>query len=409
MTKSSRFTDLGVERSKSPKDREKLLTEGGGLYLRITPKGKKVWLHYGKTRKWHKLGEYPALTVKDAREENDKLKVLTDKGMNPVEMNSPGSDPTVREFFDRWHSEATGKTGKPWAPLYKTNVGYLFEADILPYIGGVKVRDVTKSNVAHIIQKIIDRKATGHARHVYRRLNRFFSYAAELDIIESSPMATMPTKGTATTLDKVLKVDEIKVFLSKIHNIDMAENTARALELILRTGQRPGECEGIHKNEVEGNWWTIPGERTKNGLTHRVYLTDEVLQLLGTPGRNGYYLESIVTGKPLFRNVAAKALRRSLTGKEKTQKDKSPSLPMDSFTPRDLRRTCATHLAELGFTDDVIGAVLNHKKRSVTGIYNRHQYDNEKQKALEAWGRKLAKITGSKWEAKVISLSGGAK
>lgn len=71
-------------------------------------------------------------------------------------------------------------------------------------------------------------------------------------------------------------------------------------------------------------------------------------------------------------------------------------IAIDHFTPHDLRRTAATCLAGIGFSDETIDAVLGHKKTGVVKIYNRHKYDAEKQKALEAWERKLKRITSGK-------------
>ena len=59
--------------------------------------------------------------------------------------------------------------------------------------------------------------------------------------------------------------------------------------------QRPGEVAGMDWAEVDGRWWTIPGERAKNGKPHRVFLTDLALSLLPPrqksgpcfPGRDG--------------------------------------------------------------------------------------------------------------------------
>jgi len=49
-------------------------------------------------------------------------------------------------------------------------------------------------------------------------------------------------------------------------------------------------------------------------------------------------------------------------------------------------------MAALGFSDEVIDAVLNHVKKGVIRTYNLHRYDREKQLALEAWERKLLTI-----------------
>lgn len=58
------------------------------------------------------------------------------------------------------------------------------------------------------------------------------------------------------------------------------------------------------------------------------------------------------------------------------------------------RDECATYLGELEFSQEVIAAVLNHQPRDVTGIYNRYNYDKEKQAALLAWERRLREIIG---------------
>jgi hypothetical protein len=47
--------------------------------------------------------------------------------------------------------------------------------------------------------------------------------------------------------------------------------------------------------------------------------------------------------------------------------------------------------------DDAFIAVLNHAKQGVIKVYNQHRYDTEKQKALEAWERKLNSIISSGW------------
>src|SRR5208282_2930630 len=73
------------------------------------------------------------------------------------------------------------------------------------------------------------------------------------------------------------------------------------------------------------------------------------------------------------------------------------------WTIHDLRRTVATEMGRLGVSRFVIGKVLNHADRSVTGIYDRHAYLQEKRKALEAWARYLADLTNLP-EADIVVL-----
>jgi integrase len=64
---------------------------------------------------------------------------------------------------------------------------------------------------------------------------------------------------------------------------------------------------------------------------------------------------------------------------------------VEHFTPHDLRRTAATHIAKLGY-GPIVGKILNHTDQSVTAIYDRYSYDQEKQAALTAWGDAIANM-----------------
>ena len=79
---------------------------------------------------------------------------------------------------------------------------------------------------------------------------------------------------------------------------------------------------------------------------------------------------------------------------------------------RDLRRTLATGLQKLGVRFEVTEAVLNHvsgARSGVAGIYQRHDWREEKRSALEAWARHVAAISTSKEMTNVIPIGVVAK
>ncbi len=77
--------------------------------------------------------------------------------------------------------------------------------------------------------------------------------------------------------------------------------------------------------------------------------------------------------------------------------------PLPNWRLHDLRRTVATRMGDLDFTDEVIGLVLNHARKGVTAGYNKSKYRRPKQRALESWARKLEGILGEA-ESNVVSL-----
>lgn len=390
-----RFTDLAVERLK-PKKKRFMQTEGNGLYLQVLPGGTKKWVHFhrGGKQQWINLGYFPDMNVAEARKRNEEAAKFatadtTDQALN---FNS-----TLKDLFKEWHGNAKDKKNRPWSSAYKRNVEYMFKADVLPVLGDKRLRDISKADIRVLLQNK-EKKSPPQALEVYRRLSRIFNYAASQDYIDASPMAALDPVGIGNVKDRHLNKDEIKIFLESLPGADMAPKTAHALELILRTGQRPSEVCGAHTDEMQGDWWIIPGDRTKNGLEQRVPLTKCIKALFGTANKHGLFFPSVKDEKnPLNALALSKALRRSLTGDWK-KKDTKITIPIKNlFTPHDLRRTCATGLGEMGFSIEVIAAVLNHKPRTVTGIhYMLHKFDAEKKKAIMAWERRLTAFLTAK-------------
>ena len=68
---------------------------------------------------------------------------------------------------------------------------------------------------------------------------------------------------------------------------------------------------------------------------------------------------------------------------------------VSGWTLHDLRRTTATGLQRLGVRLEVTEAVLNHvagSRAGIVGVYQRHEWADEKRAALTAWGEHVAAI-----------------
>jgi integrase len=159
--------------------------------------------------------------------------------------------------------------------------------------------------------------------------------------------------------------------------------------LLLLTGQRRGEVAGMlwAELDLENALWTLPGTRTKNGRLHEVPLSRQVI--------------GVVKGLP---RISASPYVFSLDGKKpingwtehKKKLDKISGL--SGWTLHDLRRTAASNMAKLGVSLPVIEKCLNHVSGSFAGIvsvYQRHDYADEKQKALQQWANHVSKLVRS--------------
>jgi integrase len=69
--------------------------------------------------------------------------------------------------------------------------------------------------------------------------------------------------------------------------------------------------------------------------------------------------------------------------------------PVPHWTLHDLRRTMATGLQRLGVRLEVTEAALNHlsgARSGIVGVYQRHNYFDEKRAALNAWAKDVRRI-----------------
>jgi len=288
----------------------------------------------------------------------------------------------------------------------------ILNREVVPSWGQRKARDVIKRDVIQLLETIMDRDAPIMANNTLAVIRKMFNWAVEQDILETTPCLGVKPPAPKVSRERVLTEAEIKALWTNLDRDDlkMSDGTRRCLKLVLLTGQRPGEVIGMHASEIHGNWWTIPGERAKNGRTHRVFLTTTALELIGDTTGKGFVFPTPLTDKdtPIGDTSLNVAVRRNLAfpitdstgnplydrhGKAATEN----RLGVDHFTPHDLRRTAATFMASMGFMDEIIDAVLNHAKQGVIRTYNRHNYDVQQQQALETWERKLnSKTNGGK-------------
>jgi integrase len=157
------------------------------------------------------------------------------------------------------------------------------------------------------------------------------------------------------------------------------------LKLLLFTGCRLNEVARMERSELREDLssWTIPGKRTKNGRDHTVPLAPPARSLL-----------SELDGLPECKFVFSTNGRTPVSGFSKLKR--RMDMRMEGVAPwrfHDLRRSCATGMAEIGIAPHIVEAVLNRisgAKASVAGIYNRAQYATEKKAALERWAGHVA-------------------
>lgn len=421
---ATRFTDKMIEKLK-PQDKIVDTRETDGFGVRVLPSGVKTWFYiyrFEGKRRFMNLGHYPAISLAEARTKHRAALTRVEQGGDPFsELEAAAHErkktPNLSDFIDDYIRIYAKPKLKSWEKIEQS-----LKREIVPVLGKKKITDIKRRDIVLILNEVAGR-APVMANRLLAYTRHLFAWAVDQDALEINPLAGMKRPGgSEEPRQRNLSDDEIRILWKSLDRNDLmiTPEIKRAIKLVLVTAQRPGEVIGMHTEEIDGHWWTIPASRAKNGLAHRVYLTQTALSLLGNTTGRGYIFKTAgEDDKPMTELAMNTAIRRHLLfqlkdakGNPLYNKDGKPAtenrLGVDHFTPHDLRRTAASGISNLDFIDEHVDALLNHKKTGVKRVYIINKYDKEKQMMLEAWERKLISITTGK-ESKVISINAGKK
>lgn len=378
-----------------------------GLGVRVSPAGRKTFIFMyrfeGKARMMS-LGTYPqmhlALARRKSAEAKEKVSKGTDPGTELVKLKKAERDAETvadlaEEYLDKWARPRK-------RPRCAKEDERILNKDVLPHWGKRKAKDITRRDVIKLLDGIVDRPAPIHANRVLALLSKMFNFALNREIVETTPCAAITKPSKENKRDRVLSENEIKAFWEGLSSAKMSEGVRLALKLQLVTAQRKGEVVNAEWEEFDlhSGVWTIPAEKSKNNIPHRVPLSDMAVELLSEIRIQSkesrwlfpsFYWRSKDT--PIKPNAVDWGLRRN-----------RDYFPIEKFVPHDLRRSAASHMTSMGISRLVVSKILNHAEGGITSVYDRHSYDKEKRQALDTWGRKLDSIISGKPAGKVIEL-----
>ncbi|WP_264579829.1 MULTISPECIES: tyrosine-type recombinase/integrase [unclassified Sphingobium] len=282
------LSDARVRAAKAA-DKPYKLTDGGQLYLLVTVHGTRSWrLNYkfgsnaaGRpAQKTLVIGQYPAMSLKDAREARDRAKALLARGVEPTHANVfPVAKQletvlTFQEAGLEWYRLQKAR----WSKVHAADVLASLEADVFPRIGAMPFDQVTARAIMTVLQPIADRGAVETAHRTRQRISGIFVYGVALGLIESDPAASLavalPRKPKAKAQPAITDMRELRQLLIDCEAERCRPITKFALRLLALTAVRPGELHGARWEEFEGldgptPIWRIPSTRMTGDLDRK--------------------------------------------------------------------------------------------------------------------------------------------
>ncbi len=401
-----KFTDRSINTLRPRSERYEVWEDGRTSFgVRVAPSGRKSWIYMyrfnGKARRMT-LGTYPQLSLANARVKHAEAKRRLAEGRDPgTEMvearRAELQAETVRDLVD----EYLAKYARPRKRTADEDRRCL-EKDVLPLWAARKAKSITRRDAIVLLDRIVDRGSPIMANRTLAVVRRVFAFGVERDILEVNPLLGIKPPAKEIRRDRILNDEEIVKFWRGLDRARMSEPVRLALKLLLATIQRRGEV-------VEATWsefdmrnriWVIGADRTKNGIAHTVPLAEPALELLDRikvigGGSRWLFPSPRLEDRPIGRRV----INHCLTANRET-------IEVNNLRPHDLRRTGASQMTAMGIPRLVVSKILNHADREITGVYDRHTYDHEKRRALDAWGQRLTEIVSDEVAAaKVVPLA----
>lgn len=381
------LTDLKLRRAK-PEPKPYKLTDSGGLYIEVRPSGSKLWRYRyriaGKENVYA-LGEYPAVSLSDARTARDEARGLVKQGIHPAHVRQAEKLENITagaNTFQVIAAEYAEQKSRTWSERYANQFDRAMKANVYPYIGKLPIKQVTSQHILEIMRRMDKGGAPTYAILIRQWCSAVFRFAASTMRADADPAAAL--KGAIERPDvthaRALSPAEISDYLEKLRDFGGNRTTAIALELLLLTFVRTAELRQAEWSEfdLDGGLWKIPGGKMKKRRIHVVPLSTQALELI----RELKFITG--GGQWLFPNtrrprdvMSATTINRAL---------EYMGYPTGQVTGHDFRATASTRLYEMGYPEAHIEMQMAHAKKNKTAAaYNHAQHLPERIRMMQDW------------------------
>ncbi|WML90867.1 integrase arm-type DNA-binding domain-containing protein [Thiothrix lacustris] len=414
---SNKLTIKEIEHSK-PKDKPYKLSDGGGLYLLINPKGSMYWRWKYRIQGREKLlaiGVYPDVSLKEAREVMHEARKRLDQGIDPsltkkLQALAPGAD-TFKAVALEWIERHLKNKS---ASHYARTVGYL-ERDVFPFLGARPVGAIKPPELIPIIDRIQKRVVRDSHLRTLQVIGQILRYAIATGRREDadptpSLKGLFPPKEAATHFPAITDPVEVGRLMRAISHYSGNMITKAALELSSIVMMRPGALIRAEWGEIDFDaaTWTIEAERMKNPMQVKKANREEDRHIIPLPAQALAILQGLLplTGhscyvflspairskkhgeyhKPMSAETVNKAVQRMGFAGEMTGHG---FRSMASTLLNDARRPDGSRM----WDSDAIERQLSHKDRNqIRSAYNRGQYLDERRRMLQWWADYLDRL-----------------
>jgi len=347
-----------------------------------------------------KLGSYPQMSVKDARAK------AREYWGNPLKFEAKASVGSFKEVAENWI--------KRYVDLHrllsKSEIQRILEKHLYPEWGDRPFLEIRRGEVNRLLDEVIDadnyrkgqqRKNQGRSQAdaVLAVIRAIMTWHQSRDENYTSPIVKGMRRHKSKPRERILSDDEIRALWTAL---DDSRTFGPLVKLCLLTAQRSRKVASMRWQDLKDVVWFMPQQDREKGTARALKLSPLALEIIQSQPRlkdNPYVFASW----PLKHFNSWSQQKSALDGElKKVMPDMRP------WTIHDLRRTARSLMSRAGVRPDIAERVLGHAIAGIEGVYDRHDYLEQKADAMARLGGLIKTITGP-GEANVVLLRPDAK
>lgn len=343
------------------------------------------------------LGSYKVLSLADARKTAKEMRARVALGYDPAGEKKERKREAIRKIEAEKLVMTMGELADEYFKAqilgrwkHPNIVRSRIEKDIKPNIGKLPVGEVKPMHIDAMLQAIVKRGAPTMANDVLRWVKRMFDYAIKRQMCQFNPAAPFELADAGGKEESrgrwLTKPELVALFdaMNKAKGWDYRNGLAVKLLLMLAVRKSELIAARVEEFDLDGAVWYLPAERTKTGVAIDIPLPRQAVECLRDLVRIGdgsaWLLPARKMQERMIPHISTDTVGSAIS---------RYLLPLmkgvEPFVVHDFRRTARTHLEALGTLPHIAERCLNHKIKGVEGIYNRHDYFEERKEALQKW------------------------
>lgn len=360
------------------------LNDGEGLIAKISPKAKITFQYrcrYNGQNKRLRIGKYPQVSLKQARQIHKRMLELKEEGRNPeIALTGETDFVTLKQCLDYWFENKVSTLKEGTYVLYDSVAKNYF----YPAFHDVDVERITAREWMLWFDEIA-RKNPKTANSAFSKMRACLNFCKSKFLIDSTHFEKIRQQDvgeSATDGDRVLTLPELAKIWITLERSKAGTSTKNLHLMTMLWGNRLSELRLARRQHFDmlNDIWTVPPELSKMGNTIRRPIPKHIKPMLERLMNiyDDYLFPGASLNKPITISAANRFIRRQ-----------RQLLTLPHWRTHDFRRSISTISSALGTAPHVTEKMLGHDLGGVLAIYNKHDWINEQKEAYEAFAEAL--------------------